>query len=102
MLRVSIFILIISCLIGCKDSSDKKKDLTSDLSVEVEKPIFEFPKKKKKGQNPFDFKFMQRAYPSGKIKTSAYSEAIQWKSQTANRSTDIRFSMYDLPAGQAG
>ena len=30
---------------------------------------------------PHDFMFMQRAYPSGQIKTEAYKEAIQWKKQ---------------------
>jgi photosystem II stability/assembly factor-like uncharacterized protein len=30
-------------------------------------------------QFPHDFMFMQRAYPTGELKTDAYSEAIQWK-----------------------
>ncbi|MAY22335.1 MAG: hypothetical protein CMC74_06120 [Flavobacteriaceae bacterium] len=30
---------------------------------------------------PHDFMFMQRAYPTGEIKTEAYREAIQWKKQ---------------------
>lgn len=30
---------------------------------------------------PHDFMFMQRAYPTGQIKTEAYREAIQWKKQ---------------------
>lgn len=30
---------------------------------------------------PHDFMFMQRAYPTGEIKTDAYREAIQWKKQ---------------------
>ena len=30
---------------------------------------------------PHDFMFMQRAYPTGQIKTEAYKEAIQWKKQ---------------------
>ena len=30
---------------------------------------------------PHDFMFMQRAYPSGQLKTSAYREAVQWKKQ---------------------
>ncbi len=102
MLRISIFLLIVSCLIGCKESSNKKNDSVSDLSPEVEKPILEFPKKKKKGQNPFDFKFMQRAYPSGKIKTSAYSEAMQWKNQTANRSTANEIWVFAGPLNIGG
>ncbi|MFT4673204.1 MAG: photosystem II stability/assembly factor-like uncharacterized protein [Saprospiraceae bacterium] len=30
---------------------------------------------------PHDFMFMQRAYPSGQLKKSAYREAVQWKKQ---------------------
>ncbi|MEZ4816370.1 MAG: T9SS type A sorting domain-containing protein [Flavobacteriaceae bacterium] len=32
-------------------------------------------------KHPHDFMFMQRAYPTGEIKTEAYKEAIQWKKQ---------------------
>lgn len=35
---------------------------------------------------PHDFMFMQRAYPSGKIKSEAYKEAIQWKRQQVRHS----------------
>jgi photosystem II stability/assembly factor-like uncharacterized protein len=34
-----------------------------------------------KDTTPHDFMFMQRAYPSGQLKTSAYREASQWKKQ---------------------
>lgn len=37
---------------------------------------------------PHDFMFMQRAYPTGEIKTTAYSEAIQWKRNLANRNAN--------------
>jgi len=32
-------------------------------------------------ETPHDFMFMQRAYPTGELKTDAYSKAIQWKKQ---------------------
>ena len=32
-------------------------------------------------ETPHDFMFMQRAYPSGELKTDAYAKAIQWKKQ---------------------
>ena len=35
---------------------------------------------------PEDYLFMQRAYPTGQIKTEAYKEAIQWKKQQQTRS----------------
>lgn len=70
MLRISTFILVVSCLIGCKNTSEGNKISSSD---------------EKDGKYPFDLLFMQRAYPSGEINTSAYSEAIQWKRQIANR-----------------
>lgn len=45
------------------------------------------PGKKRGGKYPFDYMFMQRAYPGGEILTSAYSDAIRWKKQIANRSS---------------
>jgi len=43
--------------------------------------IFENPK-----ENPFDYMFMQRAYPKGKIKSDAFKEAIKFKkSMTKNK-----------------
>ena len=71
MLRISTFLFITICFLGCKNSSEES---FSNISEE-----------KKDGKYPFDFMFMQRAYPSGEITTSAYSEAIQWKRQSANR-----------------
>ncbi|MCF6306564.1 MAG: T9SS type A sorting domain-containing protein [Flavobacteriaceae bacterium] len=38
--------------------------------------------------SPHDFMFMQRAYPTGEIKTDAYSKAIQWKKQQTNRNSN--------------
>jgi len=37
-------------------------------------------------KSPHDFMFMQRAFPTGNIKTEAYSEAIAWKRNIAQRS----------------
>jgi photosystem II stability/assembly factor-like uncharacterized protein len=38
-------------------------------------------------KTPHDFMFMQRAYPSGEIKTEAYAEAIGWKKEQLERSS---------------
>ncbi|MBW2938795.1 T9SS type A sorting domain-containing protein [Aureisphaera sp. CAU 1614] len=38
---------------------------------------------------PHDFMFMQRAYPTGQIKTEAYKEAIQWKKQQTRNAGGI-------------
>ena len=32
--------------------------------------------------------FMQRAYPSGELKTDAYSKAVQWKKERTYRSAN--------------
>lgn len=95
MTRVSIYIFFFICFVGCKNSSEKKKDASlentvSDVSEE------------KKGKSPFDLMFMQRAYPDGKINTSAYSEAIQWKKQTANRSTANEIWQFSGPLNIGG
>jgi photosystem II stability/assembly factor-like uncharacterized protein len=37
-------------------------------------------------ETPHDFKFMQRAYPTGEIKSDAYSNAIGWKKEQQQRS----------------
>ncbi|MCZ6595679.1 MAG: T9SS type A sorting domain-containing protein [Bacteroidetes bacterium] len=38
-------------------------------------------------ETPHDFMFMQRAYPSGEIRTEAYAEAIAWKREQLQRSS---------------
>ena len=40
-------------------------------------------------KSPNDFMFVQRAYPTGEIKTDAYSKAIQWKKQQADRNNAV-------------
>lgn len=95
MTRISIYIFFLICFVGCKNSSEKEKDASlentvSDVSEE------------KKGKSPFDLMFMQRAYPDGKINTSAYSEAIQWKKQTANRSTANEIWQFSGPLNIGG
>lgn len=40
-------------------------------------------------KSPNDFMFVQRAYPTGEIKTDAYSKAIQWKKQQAGRNNNV-------------
>ena len=74
MLRISIFLVVIASFLSCGEGSEKDKPVSQN----------EF-KKKRGGKYPHDFMFMQRAYPSGLINTSAYTEAIRWKKQTANR-----------------
>lgn len=81
MLRISTLLFVIICFSGCKDSSEKVKIAIPELSISDK------PGKKSGGKYPFDIMFMQRAYPNGEINTAAYSEAIQWKTQTANRGT---------------
>ena len=71
MLRISTFLLIIICFVGCKNSS--------------EKTISKISEEEKKEKYPHDFMFMQRAYPNGQLNTAAYSEAIEWKRQVANK-----------------
>ena len=34
---------------------------------------------------PHDFMFMQRAYPSGQLNTSAFREAVQWKKKNSSQ-----------------
>ncbi len=36
-------------------------------------------------ETPHDFMFMQRAYPTGEIRTDAYTNAISWKREKASR-----------------
>ncbi len=61
--------LLVLCLIliGCAENSSTKN---SEVIAK---------------ETPHDFMFMQRAYPTGEIKTSAYTEAIAWKKQNQNR-----------------
>ncbi|MDN3724763.1 T9SS type A sorting domain-containing protein [Aequorivita sp. SDUM287046] len=71
MLRISTFLFILISLWGCENASEKSISKVSE--------------KENDGKYPFDLMFMQRAYPSGEINTAAYSEAILWKKQSANR-----------------
>lgn len=43
-------------------------------------------KEEKSEKLPHDFMFMQRAYPTGKIRTDAYTNAIAWKKQQIKQS----------------
>lgn len=79
MLRISTLLVVLMCFVGCKNSSDNNDVSTS------EETISKISAKEKKEKYPHDFMFMQRAYPNGKLNTAAYSEAIQWKLQVANK-----------------
>ena len=87
MLRISTFLIFIICFVGCKNSSEKSISKTSE---------------EKDGKYPFDILFMQRAYPTGEINSSAYSEALQWKIQAANRSTANEVWQFSGPLNIGG
>jgi photosystem II stability/assembly factor-like uncharacterized protein len=61
-------ILFVSILFSCVDSDHYSEE---EMSF--------------KERYPHDFMFMQRAYPTGEIKTDAYANAIRWKKQFAQR-----------------
>ncbi|MEZ4778941.1 MAG: T9SS type A sorting domain-containing protein [Flavobacteriaceae bacterium] len=63
-------ILVVLSFFSCKNASE-------DIS---EKSMKEYP---------HDFMFMQRAFPTGEIKTEAYKEAIQWKKQQSRNAGGI-------------
>ncbi|SRX54256.1 VPS10 domain-containing protein [Aequorivita sp. CIP111184] len=88
MLRISTILFIVICFVGCKNSSEKS--------------ISKIPEKEKNEKYPFDLLFMQRAYPSGEINTSAYSEAIQWKRQAVNRSMANEIWQFSGPLNVGG
>src|SRR5690606_22541885 len=88
MLRISTFLFIIISFLGCKNSSEKS--------------ISQISEKENDEKYPFDLMFMQRAYPSGEINTSAYSEAIQWKRQIANRNTVSEIWQFSGPLNIGG
>lgn len=72
MIRLKLLLLTsIVTLISCTNSTEKN-------IVETEKLE----------KSPHDFMFMQRAYPTGEIKTDAYSKAIQWKKQQSSRNAN--------------
>ena len=61
-----LFATLVFTILSCNYSSDIKSEEYSEKYSE---------------EYPHDFMFMQRAYPTGQIKTEAYKEAIQWKKQ---------------------
>ena len=69
-----IFFLVIVSIFSCKNSFEERNNIVSKIK-----------------KSPHDFMFMQRAYPTGELKTDAYSKAIQWKKNQVNRSanTDV-------------
>lgn len=93
MLRISTILFIITCFVGCKNSPEKDASIEKSISKNSEE---------KDGKYPFDLMFMQRAYPSGEINTSAYSEAIQWKRQAANRNTANEVWQFSGPLNIGG
>jgi len=70
MKRILLFGIGLLLVVSCTNSSEEKPQETSFNT-----------------ETPHDFMFMQRAYPSGEIKTDAYSKAIQWKKEQNQRSS---------------
>jgi photosystem II stability/assembly factor-like uncharacterized protein len=68
MKRLITLLLLGSILFSCQD--------TTDLKISEESFT----------QKPHDFMFMQRAYPTGTLKTDAYRKAVQWKKNNMQRS----------------
>lgn len=72
MIRLFFVLIIVSfSTLSCTNSSEKNNPLS--------------PSEEK---TPHDFMFMQRAYPTGELMTEAYSQAISWKKQQSNRSSN--------------
>ena len=61
-----LFAAVVFTVLSCNYSSNIKPEEYAENNSE---------------EYPHDFMFMQRAYPTGQIKTEAYKEAIQWKKQ---------------------
>ncbi len=53
-------------------------------------------------ETPHDFMFMQRAYPSGEIRTEAYAEAIAWKKEQLERSSNSAIWEFAGPVNIGG
>ncbi len=88
MLRISILLFVLICFSGCKNTSEKNKDLASE--------------EERDGKYPHDFMFMQRAYPNGQLNTAAYAEAIRWKREIANRRNSTEVWQFSGPLNVGG
>ena len=66
-----LFFLVVVSIFSCKNSSDEQNNIIHKIK-----------------KSPHDFMFMQRAYPSGELKTDAYSKAVQWKKERIYRSAN--------------
>ncbi|MEM7085562.1 MAG: T9SS type A sorting domain-containing protein [Bacteroidota bacterium] len=72
MIRFSTLCLLGLMIVGCSHSSEEK---ISKIHSE---------------ETPHDFMFMQRAYPTGEIRTDAYAKAVAWKNeQLQERSSGV-------------
>ncbi|MBL4662772.1 MAG: T9SS type A sorting domain-containing protein [Flavobacteriaceae bacterium] len=63
MIRFSMLCLLCLMTVGCTHSSEEKISKTTSE------------------ETPHDFMFMQRAYPTGEIRTDAYAKAVAWKKE---------------------
>lgn len=68
MKRLFTLLLLGGVLFSCQEASD----------IKIPESSFE--------TKPHDFMFMQRAYPTGTLKTDAYRKAVQWKKNNMQRS----------------
>ncbi len=84
MSRILIFFVFIIAFLGCAEKSQNDK---TTLSQE---------------KHPHDFMFMQRAFPTGEIKADAYSKAIAWKKQNAQRSNSNAIWEFTGPLNVGG
>lgn len=50
----------------------------------------------KNNKMPHDFMFMQRAYPTGEIRTDAYAKAIDWKKQRLQQKRQSQVVLWEL------
>lgn len=71
MIRIIIFTFFLFSILSCTNTSEVKTARTT----------FE--------ETPHDFMFMQRAYPTGEIKTDAYAKAVEWKKNEALRNNRV-------------
>ena len=83
MKQLLLLLLTVFTVLSCSNGS-KKKPLTTQ------------------NKTPHDFMFMQRAYPTGELKTDAYAEAVRWKKDRQQRSNAAVLWEFAGPANVGG
>ena len=95
MKRLSALSLLSLMVIACEnpssllppETSGNVKDNISGINIE---------------ETPHDFMFMQRAYPTGEIRTDAYAEAVSWKKEQLQRSSNSAIWEFAGPVNIGG